>query len=166
MPIGRSHCRNVHHPPTQGQDPVDRARMTRVLAACMLLSMSVTMGCRSAAQQDVYNEKMAGRIRVLEDRLNEAEYQNHVLRQELSRAESSQSASRFGDDSRSGSNRSRGATGSGLNRGSQSDGVGTSFELGSPIGYRHAPGTDPAGHLNRRSCRRSVDRAGFADDRS
>ncbi|MEL6105101.1 MAG: hypothetical protein AAFU85_03660 [Planctomycetota bacterium] len=43
-------------------------------------------GCRGAAQRDAYRAKMANEIRVLEDQLYDADYQNRVLRDELRRA--------------------------------------------------------------------------------
>jgi len=42
-------------------------------------------GCRGAAYRDVYQQKMAGEIRVLEDQLYEADYHNQVLADELER---------------------------------------------------------------------------------
>lgn len=44
-------------------------------------------GCRAAAYRDVYQQKMASEIRVLEDQLYDADYQNQVLRDELMRFE-------------------------------------------------------------------------------
>lgn len=42
-------------------------------------------GCRGNAQRDLYTEKMAGEIRVLEDQLYAADYENKVLREKLRR---------------------------------------------------------------------------------
>ncbi len=42
-------------------------------------------GCRGAAYRDVYQQKMASEIRVLEDQLYEADYHNQVLAEELER---------------------------------------------------------------------------------
>ncbi len=44
-------------------------------------------GCRGAAYRDVYTQKMAGEIRNLEDQLYQADYENQVLNDRLSRAE-------------------------------------------------------------------------------
>lgn len=43
------------------------------------------VGCRGAAYREVYQQKMIRELRMLEDRLNEAEYHNQVLKDELSR---------------------------------------------------------------------------------
>ena len=43
-------------------------------------------GCRSRAQQDVYQQKMIREVRVLEDKLYEADYKNRVLAEKLKRA--------------------------------------------------------------------------------
>lgn len=43
-------------------------------------------GCRGAAHREVFQQKMAGRIRILEDQLNESDYQNQVLADQLARS--------------------------------------------------------------------------------
>jgi hypothetical protein len=43
-------------------------------------------GCRGAAHREVFQQKMAGRIRILEDQLNEADYQNQILADQLARS--------------------------------------------------------------------------------
>jgi hypothetical protein len=43
------------------------------------------MGCRSRAYQDVYADQLASELRLLEDQLYEADYQNQILRQKLHR---------------------------------------------------------------------------------
>lgn len=43
-------------------------------------------GCRSRAQQDLYQQKMIREVRVLEDKLYEADYKNRVLAEKLKRA--------------------------------------------------------------------------------
>lgn len=53
-------------------------------AAALLVILS---GCRGAAYRDVYRQQMASEIRVLEDQLYDADYQNQVLREELMRFE-------------------------------------------------------------------------------
>ena len=46
------------------------------------------LGCHSRAHRDVYHASMAKKIRILEDQLNEADYQNQVLREKLQRVKS------------------------------------------------------------------------------
>jgi len=58
-----------------------------VAALIFLLLAGASGGCRSKAYRDVYAQKMAGEIRVLEDQLYEADYQNQILRDELMRAQ-------------------------------------------------------------------------------
>lgn len=53
---------------------------------CLLL---VSTGCRGRAHEDLYRAKMASEIRVLEDQLYDADYQNRVLRDELDRSRQS-----------------------------------------------------------------------------
>lgn len=65
-----------------GRNPI---RLAAALIVTVMLASQV--GCRSRAYRDVYAQKMASEIRVLEDQLYEADYQNQVLRDELSRAE-------------------------------------------------------------------------------
>ncbi|TWU43288.1 hypothetical protein Q31b_23260 [Novipirellula aureliae] len=43
-------------------------------------------GCQSRAHNDLYRQRMASEIRVLEDQLYDADYQNRVLREKLERA--------------------------------------------------------------------------------
>ena len=47
-------------------------------------------GCRSRAHNDLYQDKMASEIRVLEDQLYDADYQNRVLRDKVWRLQRSQ----------------------------------------------------------------------------
>lgn len=49
-------------------------------------------GCRGRSYDDVYRQKLAQEIRVLEDQLYEADYQNRVLRDEVQRLKSSASS--------------------------------------------------------------------------
>ncbi len=44
------------------------------------------LGCRSQPHQDLYVDRMASEVRVLEDQLYEADYENKVLRSKLQRA--------------------------------------------------------------------------------
>lgn len=50
------------------------------------LLIGVFGGCRGAAYREVYQQKLIREVRTLEDRLNEAEYQNRVLLDELGRS--------------------------------------------------------------------------------
>ena len=54
----------------------DRSKLPFLLAA---LSFATLAGCRGTAQREVYDAQMAHEIRVLEDQLYEADYQNRVL---------------------------------------------------------------------------------------
>ncbi|HBJ37940.1 MAG TPA: hypothetical protein DDZ51_24905 [Planctomycetaceae bacterium] len=56
-----------------------------VTLALILLGLS---GCRGKAYRDVYQQKMIGEIRNLEDQLYEADYQNRILVDELARSRS------------------------------------------------------------------------------
>ncbi len=57
------------------------------MSIVVAVALSAMGGCQGAAYRDVYHQKMAGEIRVLEDQLYDADYQNQVLRDELMRAE-------------------------------------------------------------------------------
>lgn len=54
----------------------DRCKLPFLLAT---LSFATLAGCRGTAQREVYDAQMAHEIRVLEDQLYEADYQNRVL---------------------------------------------------------------------------------------
>jgi hypothetical protein len=54
-----------------------------VVAGIALIALG---GCRGAAHREVFQQKMAGRIRILEDQLNEADYQNQILADQLARS--------------------------------------------------------------------------------
>lgn len=61
-------------------------RRTASLAAvgvCLGWIVVLAAGCTSPAQRDVYAQKMSSEIRVLEDQLYDADYQNRVLRDRL-----------------------------------------------------------------------------------
>ena len=45
----------------------------------------VSTGCQSRAHRDIYHQRMANEIRVLEDQLYDADYQNRVLRDKIER---------------------------------------------------------------------------------
>ncbi len=66
----------------------DRATRLRaiVCVACLGLAAFST-GCRGRAHEDVYRQKMLNEIRVLEDQLYEADYENRVLADKLERAQ-------------------------------------------------------------------------------
>jgi len=55
-----------------------------------LLTLGVVLpaanGCRSRAQQDLYQQKMIREVRILEDKLYEADYKNRALTEKLKRA--------------------------------------------------------------------------------
>ncbi|MCS7467983.1 hypothetical protein NZK35_15115 [Stieleria sp. ICT_E10.1] len=72
--------------PKDAWDASNRAALCPValLAICCLIGS--TAGCRGRAHEDVYRAKMANEIRVLEDQLYDADYQNRVLRDELERS--------------------------------------------------------------------------------
>jgi len=59
-----------------------------VLACCFMLGLAASSGCRGKAYRDVYQQKMIGEIRNLEDQLYEADYQNKILVDELARTRS------------------------------------------------------------------------------
>ena len=52
-----------------------------MVSSCALLSLLT--GCRSSAENDLYRQKMASEIRVLEDQLYDADYQNRVLQDKV-----------------------------------------------------------------------------------
>jgi hypothetical protein len=67
-----------------GRDHI--GRLGYVSIATLLFCLS---GCRGRAYEDLYKAKMAQEIRVLEDQLYDADYQNRVLRDQLTRARDS-----------------------------------------------------------------------------
>jgi len=78
-PSGRSACRvNA----SNDREPKGLKRRYGVL----LLGLLGAIGCRGRAYDDVYRAKLTQEIRVLEDQLYDADYQNRVLREELERA--------------------------------------------------------------------------------
>jgi hypothetical protein len=62
-------------------------RFSAIAALALSFIVCTSSGCRSKAYRDVYAQKMASEIRVLEDQLYEADYQNQILRDELMRAQ-------------------------------------------------------------------------------
>jgi hypothetical protein len=66
--------------------PTQRSRAIEfsiVVWSCAVIAVSV--GCRSRAHNDLYRQKMASEIRVLEDQLYDADYQNRVLQDNIQR---------------------------------------------------------------------------------
>ncbi len=59
------------------------ARLAGLAVSVCVLSAA---GCRGRAQDDLYRAKLTQQIRVLEDQLYDADYQNRVLTEELARA--------------------------------------------------------------------------------
>ncbi len=57
-------------------------------AVALALILLGICGCRGKAYRDVYQQKMIGEIRTLEDQLYEADYQNRILVDELARSRS------------------------------------------------------------------------------
>ena len=59
----------------------------RLLALIILgVVLPFAPGCRSRAQQDLYQQKMIREVRILEDKLYEADYKNRALTEKLRRA--------------------------------------------------------------------------------
>jgi hypothetical protein len=78
------HQQTTLHLPILIRRPIDPLRWSLSLVCSALLLAQ--LGCRSHAHRDVYSAKMANEIRVLEDQLYEADYQNQILREKLQRA--------------------------------------------------------------------------------
>ena len=64
--------------------PSCRACCVAAVITCAVLPAA--NGCRSRAQQDLYQQKLIKEVRILEDKLYEADYQNRVLADKLKRA--------------------------------------------------------------------------------
>jgi hypothetical protein len=64
---------------------LDRTTWMWVVGMACCASIGMQAGCRSNAYSDVYNQKLASEVRVLEDQLYDADYQNRVLEQKLQR---------------------------------------------------------------------------------
>lgn len=84
--------------------PTACARWNRLFYAAsqvlLVFSCLLAVGCRSRAYQDVYADQLASELRVLEDQLYEADYQNQVLRQKLQRDRQRGGDQRAVDESR------------------------------------------------------------------
>ncbi len=72
---------------TVQRESVSEPRNCRQSFAAIFASFLIAalLGCSSGAQREIYQQKMAGEIRVLEDQLYEADYHNRVLSDELER---------------------------------------------------------------------------------
>ncbi|WP_143543949.1 hypothetical protein [Rhodopirellula sp. MGV] len=57
----------------------------------LVVCIPMLSGCRGRAQDDYYRQKLTNQIRVLEDQLYDADYQNRVLRDKLEQAREVQS---------------------------------------------------------------------------
>lgn len=68
------------HAPAVSQTPSRRSSICALLAC---LFASALVGCSNRAHRDLYQQRMANEIRVLEDQLYDADYQNRVLRDKL-----------------------------------------------------------------------------------
>lgn len=65
-----------------------RSRLGRRIAVTLCAwSAIVGIGCRGRAKEDLYRQKLTSEIRVLEDQLYEADYENRILADKLTRAE-------------------------------------------------------------------------------
>lgn len=66
----------------------DRPPLRNHLIALIILGVvfPAANGCRSRAQQDLYQQKMIREVRILEDQLYEADYKNRVLSEKLKQA--------------------------------------------------------------------------------
>lgn len=96
-----------------GTQPIQSTRPTvsehhfRRFAICAILALTLIFalsGCSNRAHNDLYQQRMASEIRVLEDQLYDADYQNRVLRDKLSqckpREESAKAATSSADAQR------------------------------------------------------------------
>ncbi|QDV70585.1 hypothetical protein Poly24_43090 [Rosistilla carotiformis] len=63
-----------------------RFSMNCMPLACSTVVLLCLAGCRSAAHNDVYVDKLAAEVRFLEDQLYQIDYENKVLREKLQRA--------------------------------------------------------------------------------
>jgi hypothetical protein len=78
--------RLVHTPKTIDR-PTPSVSWIHWLAGIVVCALAFCgIGCRGSAYNDVYQQRLASEIRVLEDQLYEADYQNQVLKEKLDRA--------------------------------------------------------------------------------
>jgi hypothetical protein len=89
------------NPATVQRASVSVPRNSRESIAAFFASVFIAalVGCNSRASQDVYQQRMAGEIRILEDQLYEADYHNRVLNDQLERSQAKVQPSRSGDGS-------------------------------------------------------------------
>ncbi|WP_417748954.1 hypothetical protein [Rosistilla oblonga] len=71
-----------------------RLSTTCVPMACCVALLLFLGGCRSAAHNDVYVDKLAAEVRFLEDQLYQIDYENKVLREKLQRAKRAEARSK------------------------------------------------------------------------
>ncbi|MDV6032332.1 MAG: hypothetical protein F9B45_20045 [Phycisphaera sp. RhM] len=74
--------------PKDAWDASNRSARFPVALLAIGCLVGLPAGCRGRAHEDLYRAKMANEIRVLEDQLYDADYQNRVLRDELERSRS------------------------------------------------------------------------------
>ena len=67
----------------------------RAITGMLVLAASLASGCGGRAHSDVYQQRMASEIRVLEDQLYDADYQNRVLNDQLQKYDQKVEASRI-----------------------------------------------------------------------
>jgi hypothetical protein len=89
------------NPATVQRASVSVPRNSRESIAAFFASVFIAalVGCNSRASQDLYQQRMAGEIRILEDQLYEADYHNRVLNDQLERSQAKVQPSRSGDGS-------------------------------------------------------------------
>ncbi|QDT10891.1 hypothetical protein [Planctomycetes bacterium K23_9] len=65
-----------------------KCKISRTLTTLLLALVMAPLGCQAPIQREVYSAKLSNEVRVLEDQLYDADYQNRVLRDELKRVKS------------------------------------------------------------------------------
>lgn len=69
-------------------EPPQRRPGTAVPTGLIAVALALlSCGCRGRAQEEIYQQKLTGEIRVLEDQLYQADYQNRILMDRVRRAE-------------------------------------------------------------------------------
>ena len=74
------------HPQIESKRPTVSEQHSRRMPICATLAYTLVValgGCSNRAHTDLYQQRMASEIRVLEDQLYDADYQNRVLRDKL-----------------------------------------------------------------------------------
>lgn len=72
-----------------------RPRSSHIPLGCCLALACCFGGCRSAAHNDVYIDKLAAEVRFLEDQLYQIDYENKVLREKLQRAKRAEASAKL-----------------------------------------------------------------------